>query len=412
MLNPATLRLVLFVSCAHALVHIYELSLPSVEQELTAEFTASQESDNRQEGTVNSSKQNDQKKMSGLLGSCWRLPWGFGALVAGWLVDRFGSHRMLAIYLVGCAVTCAMVAMVQTVPLLFVSMFSMGAFASIYHPAGLALISHSTTSENRSYALGIHGIFGSVGIGGAPLLAGAVLSWGMAWREYYVILAVPGLLFGILFAAKRRRDYDKVVENPSANFEEACQVDWACYFVLTFVAMLCGILYSAFLHFLPRYLTNMEWTGASLFEAGRFKFFAGAILLVGCFGQYLSGSIARARILEKQLACIVLLQVPCLLGMGLATGPWRLLAASCFAFIHFMNQPIYNSLVAKYTPRRRRSLSYGFSFAAGLGVGGLGTAVAGTVQSDLLFYGGLACICLLAAGLCGILVRWSGVKQE
>ena len=411
MLNPATLRLVLFISCAHCLVHIYELSLPSVEQELTAEFTASKESDDPHENTVNSSNQNDQKRMSGLLGSCWRLPWGFGALVAGWLVDRFGSHRMLAIYLVGCAVTCALVAAVQTVPLIFVAMFSMGAFASIYHPAGLALISHSTTPENRSYALGIHGIFGSVGIGGAPLLAGAVLSWGMAWREYYLVLAVPGLVLGILFAAKGQRDNLKVVGDPSANFEESGQADWACYFVLTVVAMLCGILYSAFLHFLPRYLTNMEWTGTTLLEPGRFKFFAGAILLVGCFGQYLSGSIACARILEKQLTCVVLLQVPCLLGMGLATGPLRLLAASCFAFIHFMNQPIYNSLVAKYTPRRRRSLSYGFSFAAGLGVGGLGTAVAGTVQSDLLFYSGLACICLLAAGLCGVLVRWSGVKQ-
>ena len=126
MMTSNPLRLVLLVSCAHALVHVYELALPGVEQEIAAEFFA----DNVEAG----------KAMTGKLSNSWRLMWGLGAIVAGWLVDRFGSKKLLAAYLLGCATTCAMAAATSQKSGLFIAMIAMGAFASIYHPAGLALI--------------------------------------------------------------------------------------------------------------------------------------------------------------------------------------------------------------------------------------------------------------------------------
>ena len=140
-------RLVLLVCCAHALVHVYELALPSVEQEIAREFFA----DDVDAG----------KTLTGHLSNSWRLMWGMGAIVAGWLVDRFGSKKLLTIYLLGSATTCALAAVTTRSSGPFVSMIAMGAFASIYHPAGLAMISRATTSENRARALGLHGIFGS-----------------------------------------------------------------------------------------------------------------------------------------------------------------------------------------------------------------------------------------------------------
>ncbi len=62
-MNRTTLRLVLIVSCAHALVHIFELALPSVEMGIADDYGI---------GT----------HMTGLLSTCWRLPWGIGALGA------------------------------------------------------------------------------------------------------------------------------------------------------------------------------------------------------------------------------------------------------------------------------------------------------------------------------------------
>ena len=55
--------------------------------------------------------------------------------------------------------------------------------------------------------------------------------------------------------------------------------------------------------------------------------------------------------------------------MAVAEGSTRVLAAGLFALVHFMNQPVYNSLIANYTPRKWRSLCYGFSFMTSFGVG-------------------------------------------
>ncbi len=148
-MNSVALRIVLLVSCAHALVHMYELALPSTEQSIAYEFSVSEET-------------------TGLLGNVWRLPFGLGALGAGWLADRYGSKPMLILCMLGCGVTSIVTWAAHDLTLLFVAMFSMGCFASIYHPAGLAIISRATRPDQRPWALGIHGVFGSIGIAASP----------------------------------------------------------------------------------------------------------------------------------------------------------------------------------------------------------------------------------------------------
>ena len=64
--------LVILVSCAHAMVHVYELSLGSVEVELTENFEPNKEK---------------AKQLSGTLGMAWRITFGVGAFVR-WLASR------------------------------------------------------------------------------------------------------------------------------------------------------------------------------------------------------------------------------------------------------------------------------------------------------------------------------------
>ena len=135
-LTGPILRLILLIACAHALVHVYELSLPSVEQNIAGEFY-----------------ENDPiagKQLTGRMSTYWRLTWGLGALVAGWLVDRYGGRLMLAVYLLGCGTLCASVMGLYSTSSITLVMLLMGGFASIYHPAGLALISHETDNNAES----------------------------------------------------------------------------------------------------------------------------------------------------------------------------------------------------------------------------------------------------------------------
>ncbi|MCH2129251.1 MAG: MFS transporter [Pirellulaceae bacterium] len=376
MLSRTTLKLVLLVSCAHALVHVFELSLPSVEQEIDAEFECG-------------------VRLTGLLGTAWRFPWGAAALLAGWLVDRYGSRSMLTIYLLGCATMCVCVATTSDFYALFLPMIGMGTFASIYHPAGLSLISQTTTPKTRPFALGIHGVFGSLGIGGAPLMAGLILSAQLSWRTHYWLLIPPTLLLAVGIYCTQTSTQHRTHVSVSKEEDSA---HWWFFGMLVTIGVVLGITYSAFLHFLPRYLSDESLTVSSE-VGGRQQLLAGGLLFLGCIGQYTAGHLARHRILEWQLSLVMALNVPCLIGMAFATGWLRALAAGTFALCHFMHQPLYNSLIAKYTPVSRRSLCYGFSFTMGLGIGGIGPTLAGFSPNDLTTYLSLALATGIASGI-------------
>jgi MFS family permease len=395
MMARATLLLVLIVSCAHAMVHVFEFALPSVEQLVAKDYGVS-------------------KQFMGTLSASWRLPFGFGALAAGWLVDHWGARRLLAVYLLGSAGMSLLAGLSLPVSSLFIVMFAMGTFASIYHPAGLSLISHETNVMNRARALGIHGIFGSCGIASAPFIAGIMLTLTQSWHAYYRLLALPSAALGFYFLAhclKRSAGGPRVGDSviPADPIED--HSNWNSYFALTVLGMMLGFTYAAVLSFLPRYIDGAGIRIESIPAAGLRNYLAGAVLIIGCVGQYTAGRWARHEQLERQLAIISFASAPCLLWMAIAVGRDRLLATALFSLIHFMHQPIYNSLVAKYSPRRRRSLAYGFSFAVSFGLGSLGALFAGYSSSDVFLHSTLAFLTGLAGFWAAMLAYWNRPRR-
>ena len=395
-MNSATLRLVLLVSCCHSLVHVYELSFGTVELKVAEEFGVG-------------------PKTTGMLASCLRLPFGLCALLAGWLADRLGAKRMLLVFLIGCSAASCLAWFAPGLAVLAVAMFSLGFFASIYHPAGIGLISHETTPENRPMALGYHGIFGSAGIAAMPLLAGLVLIFDVSWRTVYMILLVPGLLLaGLLvlrLAHQPPRHATAEPETPSDDGED--DAHWASYFTLISAVALAGIVYASILTFMTRYLEGAgkemlvpleEFLGSfgfadlNLQAIGVANLLTSGVLFLGILGQYTAGRIARPNTLEPVMAGAFLMAAPCVLWMGFAEGTTRIWAAALFSPLFFMHQPLFNSLVAKYTPRRRRSLCYGLSFTMGFGIGSIGPAMSGAIESPLVNFSILAAL-LASAGI-------------
>jgi FSR family fosmidomycin resistance protein-like MFS transporter len=395
MMSRATLSIVLIVSCAHAMVHIYEQSLPSVEQRIANDFFPS----NPAQG----------KEFTGQLANVWRLMWGVGGVLAGWLVDRCGSRRMLALYLLGCAAAAALSASSVTRSELYTAMLLSGAFAAIYHPAGLTLISHETNPQNRARAQGIHGVFGSLGIGLAPLAVGIMFHLAFTWRQVYGVLVVPGVLLGLVFVAQSIRRPD-VTGTPQSHSDDRERVDWQSFCVLTLVASAQGFTYSAVTSFLPRYIHGGLNTVMPAASDSLSNYLTAAVLFIGCFGQYFAGRIGRSTALESQLIWITSGSAPFLAWMAVAGGWGRPIAAACWTLVHFMHQPIYNTLIAKYTPRHQRGMFYGISFAMGQGVGSFGAGFAGKFQSDALVYGVQAIIAGLG-GLAGV-VLWLRNRQR
>ncbi|MBN2473244.1 MAG: MFS transporter [Pirellulales bacterium] len=400
-MSSATLRLVLLVSCCHALVHVYEHSLASVEQWIVTDsaFGIAPE---------------QQKEVSGELGNWLRLPFGLCALAAGWLADRFGAKRLLLAYLLGCSGAAVLAWFSPSLLVVVASMFLLGLFASIYHPAGVGLITHHTNPENRPMALGYHGIFGSAGIAMGPFLAGAVLMTGASWRQYYLVLAVPGTLLAILLLMRLSGDDQRSqpVEPTDGTRHPEDNAYWSSYFTLMTLTCLAGFVYAAILHFLPRYLMESGLHFRGVPEKSLCNFLAAGVLLLGVVGQYTAGRLAKPSTLEPLMATAFFCTVPCVLWMGLAQGTARLWAAALFSPLFFMHQPLFNSLVAKYVPRRRRSLCYGLSFTLGFGVGSIGPNVAGRIESSALLHAILAGVLAVNGVLALILWRWHGPLTE
>ncbi len=399
-MSRTTFRLILLVSCAHALVHLFELALPSVEQMIGAEFGVG-------------------RQQTGVLGTVWRIPFGVGAVFTGWLVDRYGSKRLLLIYLAGCAAACLWAFAATSYNSVFFSMMTMGCFASIYHPAGLALISHETTAETRGAALGWHGIFGSIGIAGAPFLAGIVFGSGnVTWRQYYLLLTLPAIALFVLLATRLRENRRlpsphpdaKTSSPPPATADEQGRGHWKLYGVLVTTGVFSGFIYAAFMHFLPRYLDSVGLTVDGVSAEGLRNRLAALVLAFGIVGQSIAGRFAKPGRLERQLALILFASAPMLLWMAFATGPWRIVSTCLLALVHFMNQPVYNSLIAQYVPAARRSLGYGVSNMACFSIGGLGPTFAGFMQTDRGTYGGLATVAL-AAGCVSLFLAKSPVPS-
>jgi MFS family permease len=313
---------------------------------------------------------------------------------------------MLVTYLGGCAATAGLAWRAPSLGVLFATMFLMGSFASIYHPAGLALISHAAPPHRRTAALGYHGILGSLGIAGAPFLAMAVLG-ALSWREYYLVLAVPGMMLAIVIALRLADRHGSVARHTGASSETKPDgpAIRAPFFVLCVAGVFAGMVYAGLMNFLPRYLSGLAlrptWMKDEVFR----NLLAALVLLVGVPGQMAAGRVGRPGRLERQLAVIYFALVPLLVAMALAQGGWRIVAAAAVSFVLFMNQPIYNSLIPQFVAARRRSLGYGISNTLGFGVGSLGAPLAGAIADDRMVYAALAGLSLAAALVAACLVR-------
>lgn len=365
------------------MVHLLEQSIASVEQVVSGEFVLSMQ-------------------QSGLLSTSFRISYGLGAVLAGMLADRLGSQRVLGIYLAGASVVCLAMAATPWRGLLFPQLFLLGCFASMYHPAGLALLSKTLAPGDRVRALGMHGVFGSTGISSAPFLAGIALAipW-LGWRGYYCLLAVGCAILAYLVFSRLHPGTQGHQATMSGR-APLTELHRFPFFALVLSSGTSGIVYGGYLHFLTRYLSEVDQI-AELFGSGgegratSASYFAAMVLMSGAVGQWIAGRLAKPRHLAILLAAVYAGNAPFLWWMSFAEGWDRLISTCLMAFIHFMNQPLYNSLLPEYIPAARRSTWFGFSNMMGFGLGAIGPFILGSFEDYRAAYAFLACLSLLAA---------------
>ena len=120
--------------------------------------------------------------------------YGICALPAGWLGDRWSAEYMMVIFYVGSGLAAILTGL-ATGPLgIAIGLTLIGLFGAIYHPVGIAWLVRN--AENHGRALGLNGLFGSIGVGSASLVAASLTALA-GWRSAFIVPGAACLGLGL-----------------------------------------------------------------------------------------------------------------------------------------------------------------------------------------------------------------------
>lgn len=336
------------------------------------------------------------------------------APVAGALADRWGSRRLVLVSIAGMGLAFGALALVETVIGLAAVLLCWGLAASLYHPAGLSLISRS--ADRRGTVLALHGVGGNVGTVVIPVLAVVLLAiadWRSAALGLAVVATLPLLAGVVLPIAEPRHGTDSAGWRPTAYLRSVRSLVVGAFALLLAVQLLYGTYYRGVVTFLPDVLGSLAVfealaIGSLDLETAQIAYMV--LLLVGAVGQY-AGGVASDRVRPERVLVVILLVLaalgPAFIG-ATALGAMAVLAiCALLGLFLFAVAPVGQHLVAEYTPEGSHGTSFGVVYFGIFGVGAVGAALAGALLDGgglWALFGGLGIVVLFAAGLAAVLL--------
>ncbi len=323
---------------------------------------------------------------------------GVGALPSGALADRYGSKRLVVLSMLGMAGGFVLIGLAPNVWLLTAALVVWGAAASLYHPAGLSLITRG--AQSRGTVLAYHGVAGNVGTAIGPLFA-VILLTALDWRLVSIALILPALAgvaiaYRLEFDERDGVDADETTDiadrlgGLSKFFEQTKLLFVGGFIAVFFITMVAGVFYRGVFTFLPDILAGLPVFGAvevagETVESSQYVY--AGLLLIGGAGQYAGGRLSDLRSPEWVIAgvfgvlVLIGLSFPFVVELGLAA---TLLICAAIGFFVFMEAPVHQALIGKYAAADIHGLSFGYTYLGVFGIGALGASIAGVA----LTYGG------------------------
>ncbi|HZS82625.1 MAG TPA: MFS transporter [Stellaceae bacterium] len=295
--------------------------------------------------------------------------YGVAALPAGWLGDKWSAEGMMILFFLGSG-GAAVATGLASGPLGIASGLALiGVFGSIYHPVGIAWLVRN--AANRGGALGWNGIFGSLGIGLAALIAGALTQF-ISWRAAFIVPGALSIIIGLVLALAVRAGIVVAAKADRKPEPEASRADVMRAFIVLSITMLCaGLVSQAFIVALPKIfaerLTGL--TDGGILGAGGF---VTLVFLLASATQIVGGWLADRYSLKSVYIWSWAVQLPLfLIAVRLVNLPLlaAMMAVECF---NVLATPAENSLLVRYTPARWRATAFGAKFVLALGVSSAG----------------------------------------
>lgn len=322
---------------------------------------------------------------------------GVGAPLAGWLGDRWSECRMMAVFFLVTGAGTMACGLTEGPTSLLWALAALGLGSSIYHPVGMAWMVKNAV--NRGKALGYLGIFGTVGIASAALVAGGLTEW-LGWRAAFLIPGAIcvglGVLLAVLIAVGVVEDRKGDLKpQPKASRGDVIRA----FFVLSVTMVCAGLMFNGMQVVLPKLFEARlsHLLGDSTLGVGGL---VTAVYLVAALPQLIGGHLADRYPLKRIYTLCLLAQVPMMAAVAVLADLPLVGAAALVVIASQVQIPAENLLLARYTPEKHRGLAYGAKFILSFGAGPLAVQLVALVYERtnefVMLYVVLSALALIA----------------
>ena len=330
------------------------------------------------------------------------VAFGLGSLPAGWIADKWSREGMLVLFFVGIGASSILTALASSPVQIALGLLAIGAFASIYHPVGLAMVVHGR--KKTGVPLAVNGVFGNLGVAVAALLTGYLIDTG-GWRSAFIMPGAVSIGLGAAYAvfvrgARGSRNDLRGDSGVAADAAEAASsIERATFVrvlsVIVFTAAVGGLIYQSTTFALPKVFDERltELAGSATAIGG----YAFGVFAIAALAQLVVGYLVDHYALRTVFAFVAGLQAVFFALMHELTGVAAVVVATAFTFAVFGQIPINDVLVSRIARSEWRSRVYAVRYVVSFSVMASSLPVIAGIHAGWGF-GALFVVMAVAAG--------------
>jgi len=307
----------------------------------------------------------------GWVASAFTLSYGISQLPAGWLADHVDPRMVITIGISGVALSGLLVGLSPTYIILVLFLVLLGVTGGGYHPAAAPLLTAFVEPKNRGRVLGLHQIGGTASYFLAPLIAVAIAT-ALGWRGSFIALAIPVIIFGIVFymlLGRREHTQTGEPELPTTSYTEIPFAPSHRRRLVAFIiiGVVIQVLLLSTISFVPLFIVD-HFGASKEVAAVLLSLIHSGGLWAGPLGGYLSDRLSKVPVMLA--ACLI--AGPVVYLLNLVSFGWSicivlLVIGACM----YIGMPVSEAYIISHTSERNRSTILGVYYTASRGGSGL-----------------------------------------